>query len=101
MTLDEEEAIEKTTEREQEQQQDSSSAATLERRYGSLRPAAVGLLAKVRKRRGLSPFFFKTQRVLSIAFQKRGMNVTLLKASSEESRNRKRAERHVSLFLSG
>ena len=50
--------METTTKEQQEQQQQqegknsSSSAveATLERRYGSLRPAAVGLLAKVRRR---------------------------------------------------
>ena len=59
MTMDMEgEAMETTTMEQQEQQQQqegknsSSSAveATLERRYGSLRPAAVGLLAKVRRR---------------------------------------------------
>ena len=34
----------------EEQESSSAATATLERRYGSLRPAAVGLLAKVRKK---------------------------------------------------
>jgi hypothetical protein len=77
MPLDEEEV------KEHEQQRESSSATTLERRYGLLRPAAVGMLAKVRKEKRREP---SRPPLFSLPLQekKRGVPVALLKLSSEK-----------------